>query len=192
MMTQRRISPRSVLLTASLLVLIADTQAGAQRRPDRAKLPGFIESTWKPVRDGGAEVVAIEVRTELKGLPDSLRRSLSVNIPYVRGALYFADLDSKIRAYSGNKRHLDKVMFDVFQARERGEPFTHETWKQIVVRAAGPNARGRVRAYHSQGRNPAAGVGRIRPVLRATAGKVHVGRKRARDLRMGSRCEHSG
>jgi hypothetical protein len=78
-----RTSPRSVLLTASLLLLIVDTEAGAQRRPDRAKLPGSIEYTWKPVRDGGAEVVAIEVRTELKGLPDSLGRSLSVMAPVV-------------------------------------------------------------------------------------------------------------
>jgi hypothetical protein len=31
-------------------------------------------------------------------------------------------------------------MFDVFQARERGEPFTHEVWKHVVVREAGPNA----------------------------------------------------
>jgi len=62
------------------------------------------------------------------------------HIPYVRGALYFADLDSKIRAFSKNKRNLDKVLFDMFQARERGEPFTHETWKQIVTREAGPTA----------------------------------------------------
>jgi predicted metalloprotease with PDZ domain len=62
------------------------------------------------------------------------------HIPYVRGSLYFADLDSKIRAYSKGRRNLDKVLFDVFQSRERGARFTHDTWKQIVEQEAGPGS----------------------------------------------------
>jgi hypothetical protein len=59
------------------------------------------------------------------------------HIPYVRGSLYFADLDSRIRAYSKGKRNLDNVLFDLFQARELGAPFTQDTWRQIVEREAG-------------------------------------------------------
>jgi hypothetical protein len=63
------------------------------------------------------------------------------HIPYTRGSLYFADLDSKIRAHSGGKRNLDKVLFELFQRRERGEPFNHDVWISIVTAEAGPTAR---------------------------------------------------
>jgi len=62
------------------------------------------------------------------------------HIPYVRGALYFADLDSKIRAYSHGTRNLDKVMYDVFVAREHGTAFTQASWEQTVAKEAGRTA----------------------------------------------------
>jgi len=62
-------------------------------------------------------------------------------MPYVRGALYFADLDSKIRAHSKGKRTLDVVMRELFERRQRGESITHDVWIATVVREAGPRAR---------------------------------------------------
>ena len=63
-------------------------------------------------------------------------------MPYVRGAMYFADLDTKIRAYSKGKRNLDVVMRELFERRQRGESITHDVWIATVVKEAGPGARG--------------------------------------------------
>jgi predicted metalloprotease with PDZ domain len=62
-------------------------------------------------------------------------------MPYIRGSLYFADLDSRIRAHSGGKRNLDQVLFEIFERREQGDRFDHDVWIETVVREAGPSAR---------------------------------------------------
>jgi hypothetical protein len=63
------------------------------------------------------------------------------HMPYARGSLYFADLDSKIRAHSDGKRNLDIVIRELFRKRDAGEPFNHDTWIAAVVKEAGPSAR---------------------------------------------------
>ena len=63
------------------------------------------------------------------------------HMPYIRGALYFADLDAKIRAHSKGKRNLDLVMRELFERRQRGESITHDVWIATVVKEAGPGAR---------------------------------------------------
>lgn len=63
------------------------------------------------------------------------------HIPYIRGSLYFADLDAKIRAHSGGTRDLHRVLFEIFERREAGERFDHDVWIETVVREAGPSAR---------------------------------------------------
>jgi hypothetical protein len=63
------------------------------------------------------------------------------HIPYIRGSLYFADLDAKIRAHSDGERDLDQVLRELFERRERGESFDHDVWIETVVREAGPSAR---------------------------------------------------
>ncbi len=40
-----------------------------------------VAHTWRPVRRGGPNVVAIEVRTEFTGLPDSVARRFSLAVP---------------------------------------------------------------------------------------------------------------
>ena len=60
--------------------------------------------------------------------------------PYVRGQLYFADLDARIRAHSGGKRSLDAVLRETFARRERGDAFDHAAWIGIVEAEAGPEA----------------------------------------------------
>ena len=62
-------------------------------------------------------------------------------MPYVRGAMYFADLDTKIRAHSKGKRNLDIVMRELFERRQRGETINHDVWIATVVKEAGPSAR---------------------------------------------------
>ncbi len=62
------------------------------------------------------------------------------HVPYNRGALYFADLDAKIRAKSGGKRRLDDLLAPMFVSREQGVTFDHEAWKAMVGRELGPEA----------------------------------------------------
>lgn len=63
------------------------------------------------------------------------------HMPYVRGSLYFADLDAKIRAHSQGHRSLDVVVRELFERRARGDSITHERWVQTVEREAGHSAR---------------------------------------------------
>ncbi len=62
------------------------------------------------------------------------------HVPYNRGALYFADLDAKIRAKSGGKRKLDDLLAPMFVSREKGAAFDHEAWKAMVGGELGPDA----------------------------------------------------
>lgn len=62
------------------------------------------------------------------------------HMPYVRSSLYFADLDSRIRARSHGRRTLDEVMRELFERRARGEHFDHAMWKETVAREVGETA----------------------------------------------------
>jgi hypothetical protein len=62
------------------------------------------------------------------------------HIPYDRSALYFADLDARIRAKSGGKRRLEDALQPLFQSREKGVRFDHDAWRAFVVREIGPDA----------------------------------------------------
>ncbi len=62
------------------------------------------------------------------------------HLPYRRGELYFADLDSRIRARSGGRRNLDLVMREIFEQREQGARFDHDVWREVVSRELGPEA----------------------------------------------------
>lgn len=60
--------------------------------------------------------------------------------PYVRGHLYFADLDSRIRTASEGTRSLDVVLRELFARREAGETFDRAAWIELVETEAGPGA----------------------------------------------------
>ncbi|MBB4155578.1 hypothetical protein GGQ80_003503 [Sphingomonas jinjuensis] len=63
--------------------------------------------------------------------------------PYRRGALYFYDLDARIRAASGGKRTLDSVLFPMFLAREKGQSFDNARWIAMVTAELGPGEKTR-------------------------------------------------
>ncbi|HMP62591.1 MAG TPA: hypothetical protein PKA17_05825, partial [Phenylobacterium sp.] len=54
------------------------------------------------------------------------------HIPYNRGALYFADLDARIRERSGGERRLEDALQPLFRGREAGTRFDHDAWKAFV------------------------------------------------------------
>lgn len=60
--------------------------------------------------------------------------------PYVRGHLYFADLDARIRAASEGSRSLDTVLRELFARREAGETFDRAAWIDLVNAEAGAGA----------------------------------------------------
>ncbi len=63
------------------------------------------------------------------------------HVPYWRGALYFADLDSQIRAASGGRRTLHDFIREIFYAREREEyAFDHAKWIELVTKETGREA----------------------------------------------------
>lgn len=63
--------------------------------------------------------------------------------PYRRSAMYFHDLDARIRAHSGGRRTLDDLVFPMFLSREKSERFDTATWIAMVTRELGPQEAGR-------------------------------------------------
>lgn len=61
-------------------------------------------------------------------------------LPYVRGSLYFFDLDARIRKASRGARSLDDVLLELFARRTRGERVSVQTFSDAVSRELGPGA----------------------------------------------------
>ncbi len=92
---------------------------------------GVFRRYWtSPARNWSAERI---VET---GFGDEAVR----HTPYVRGHLYFADLDARIRAASEGTRSLDSVLRELFARREAGETFDRAAWVDLVNVEAGPGA----------------------------------------------------
>jgi M61 glycyl aminopeptidase len=73
------------------------------------------------------------------------------NVPYVRGRLYFALVDARIRAASKGKRRLDDVILSLFEKRRRGERLDVPTLVAALEREYGPEARTDFRAVNVLG-----------------------------------------
>lgn len=63
------------------------------------------------------------------------------NVPYTRGSLYFALVDSKIRAASGGSRKLDDVILAMLERRRSGQTFDADALIAAFEKAYGPSAR---------------------------------------------------
>jgi len=60
-------------------------------------------------------------------------------VPYARGALYFADVGARVRAASGGRRSLDDVVRPLLERRnKRGEQLTERSWVEAIVKELGP------------------------------------------------------
>ena len=58
-------------------------------------------------------------------------------VPYGRGLLYLIDTDAAIRAKSGGKRSLDEVVQELYRRKKAGQPYTIETWLDLVGKEIG-------------------------------------------------------
>lgn len=65
------------------------------------------------------------------------------HIVYYRAALYFHDLDARIRARSGGRRDLESVLFPLFLSREAGVRFDTAAWLAAITAELGPDEAGR-------------------------------------------------
>lgn len=63
------------------------------------------------------------------------------NIPYLRGSMYFADVDARIREASGGRRKLDDVIMALFERRKNGEQIDPDALVEALVKELGPSAR---------------------------------------------------
>ncbi|MDE0110291.1 MAG: hypothetical protein OXN96_21000 [Bryobacterales bacterium] len=63
-------------------------------------------------------------------------------LPYRRGALYFAHLDARIRAASGEAENLHSFMREIFTRREKDDDFQfdHDRWRELIAGRLGPEA----------------------------------------------------
>lgn len=59
-------------------------------------------------------------------------------LPYVRGSLYFADVDAQVRARSDGARSLDDLALEIVELRRNGEEITADTWRSVVTDELGP------------------------------------------------------
>lgn len=84
------------------------------------------------LRLSAAEIVKV-------GFSDDVIR----HMPYQRGALYFADLDARIRARSDGKRTLEDLLFRIFREREDGIRFDHDRWLSLIGQELGESERAR-------------------------------------------------
>ena len=94
-----------------------------------------INRAFREYYDGSARNFSADSITRV-GFTDNTIR----HMPYVRSSLYFADLDSRIRAHSRGARNLDAVLQELFVRRASGTAFDHAAWIEIVVREAGAEA----------------------------------------------------
>lgn len=84
-----------------------------------------------PAREWSAERIAAV------GFGDEKAR----RVPYQRGALYFADLDSRIRNASGGEGNLHDFMVELFEEREQEDfRFDRDQWVRLVTAELGPEA----------------------------------------------------
>jgi predicted metalloprotease with PDZ domain len=61
-------------------------------------------------------------------------------LPYDRGSMYFARVDSELRAASAGKRSLDDLLLSLLRRRAQGLPLDQQVWDQTVTEALGPEA----------------------------------------------------
>ncbi|WP_243451117.1 peptidase M61 [Sphingosinicella sp. CPCC 101087] len=58
-------------------------------------------------------------------------------LPYDRGALYFADLDHRVRQASGGRRSLDDLMLAMIERQRQGRALANADWEELLERELG-------------------------------------------------------
>ncbi len=102
-------------------------------------------SAPQPYRNESAESIA------RLGFSTGVGAGSAQNVPYLRGSLYFADVDAQIRRASGGQRKLDDVILALFEQRRQGEALTADNLVDALVDEIGPAARDQFEAVILRG-----------------------------------------
>lgn len=95
-------------------------------------------------------------------------------VPYMRGSMYFSEVDARIRAASSGKRKLDDVMLPLFERRRRGEEISQEDLLDALVKELGPAARAQFEAVIIRGETIVPESGAFGPCFERKPTKVEV------------------
>jgi carboxypeptidase C (cathepsin A) len=73
------------------------------------------------------------------GFSSGVSAGSAQKIPYLRGSMFFADVDAKIRQESGGRRKLDDVILPLFERRRAGEELDADGLVAALVKELGPS-----------------------------------------------------
>lgn len=59
-------------------------------------------------------------------------------LPYDRGALYFAELDHRLRKQTGGERSLDDLLLKMVERQRSGKMLSYRDWEELLIRELGP------------------------------------------------------
>jgi hypothetical protein len=87
------------------------------------------------------------IHTPNAEIPEGFWRDTRIRVlPYDRGSLYFAALNSKILAASHGKRSLDDLVLAMLMRRRSGEPMDLDAWVALLRAELGPEGPAGLRA----------------------------------------------
>ena len=132
----------NVFYTRLLLLRSGLGSVSDYERDINASARGYYSSPYRTV---SADSIA------RLGFSTGIGAGSAQNLPYVRGSLYFADLDAHIRAASRGRRTLDHVILPLLERRRRGEPIDQRAFVDAIVTELGPTARERFEAVVLRG-----------------------------------------
>lgn len=112
-------------------------------RSGLAPVSDYVESINSTARNYYSNKYRSESAAELDrlGFSTGVGTGSAQNVPYTRGSLYFATVDSRIRAASDGTRNLDHVILPLFERRRNGEALTPDALVEALVDELGPSAR---------------------------------------------------
>lgn len=62
-------------------------------------------------------------------------------LPYDRGSMYFAVVDSEVREASGGRKSLDDLLLSMLARRRAGKPMDQAAWVETVTQTLGPRGK---------------------------------------------------
>ncbi len=104
---------------------------------------------------------------------DMWKASESWMVPYSRGALYFADLDARVRTRSDGKITLVTMLRELGQRERLGKAHGSQQWRELVLRYAGLDG-GRAYDAMLQGKTIIPVAGAFGPCMVAVVDKLGV------------------
>lgn len=98
-------------------------------------------------------------------------------VPYLRGSMYFAEVDAQIRAASHGKRKLDDLILPLLERRRKGEKISANSLVEAIVRELGPDSRRQFDDVIVKGGTILPSTGAFGPCFQRTSARLQSGGK---------------